>query len=333
LDAENAIPLLEEWMVNTGSRTQYAAAATDNSRVLVGGLDDTLFALTQSDGNSSWQFNRSGALADSSPTISEGKVFVGSGSGIVYALDVSDGSVSWTYKTDSAIISSPTMVNGVIYVGTNDGTIFALDDSGSGSKQWATNVGEAVFSKPAVDNGTVYVSTTPGRLVALDASTGAQQWTFDTDTEVGRSSPIVSNNRLYFAADAMYAFDPETSGNVLWKTAYGGTAGASPSYSSTTGQVFVGSFNGKVYAFNASDGVVNWTHATGGAVGSTPVVAGDRVVIGSDDNNLYLIDASSGSELVRRSVGRIRSEPTVDNDTTFVGTWGGTIVALSNVTT
>lgn len=334
VDAENAVPLLAEWTFDAGSRIQYASAAVTSSRVFVGGLDDTLSALHRSDGTVDWQYDRTGELADSSPAVSDGTVYVGSGGGTIYALTATDGTVEWTTTTDSAIVSSPVVASGIVYVGSNDGTVRALDDATDGSELWSTDVGTSVFSTPAVASGTVFVTTNDGGVVALDASTGTEQWRFDTDTdtEVGHSSPSVGNGRVYVAADAVYALD-SSDGSVLWQTSYGGTVGSSPTYDGTTGQVIVGSADGSVYGLGASDGAVNWTHATGGPVGSTPVVTGDRVLVGSDDGGLYLLDLADGSELVKRSVGQIRTEPVVDSDVAFVGTWSGAILVFSNATT
>jgi hypothetical protein len=56
--------------------------------------------------------------------------------------------------------------------------------------------------------------------------------------------------------------------------------------------VYVGSDDGKLYAFNASDGTPLWTGATGGAVDSSPAVAGGVVYVYSNDGNLDAFSAS-----------------------------------------
>ena len=53
------------------------------------------------------------------------------------------------------------------------------------------------------------------------------------------------------------------------------------------GVVYVGSDDGKVYAFNASTGATLWTAATGLAVESSPAVSDGVVYVGSEDDNLY----------------------------------------------
>ena len=53
------------------------------------------------------------------------------------------------------------------------------------------------------------------------------------------------------------------------------------------GVVYVGSEDNNVYALNASTGALLWKYATGSVVTSSPAVANGVVYVGSDDNNLY----------------------------------------------
>jgi outer membrane protein assembly factor BamB len=53
------------------------------------------------------------------------------------------------------------------------------------------------------------------------------------------------------------------------------------------GVVYVGSDDGNLYALNARTGVKLWSYATGGAVFSSPAVANGVVYVGSDDGNVY----------------------------------------------
>jgi outer membrane protein assembly factor BamB len=53
--------------------------------------------------------------------------------------------------------------------------------------------------------------------------------------------------------------------------------------------VFVGSGDGRVYALDASTGVLVWSYATGGAVESSPAVVGSVVYVGSGDGRVYAL--------------------------------------------
>jgi outer membrane protein assembly factor BamB len=61
------------------------------------------------------------------------------------------------------------------------------------------------------------------------------------------------------------------------------------------GVVYVGSFDDNVYALNATTGVLVWKYATGGDVESSPAVAGGVVYVGSIDENVYALNATTGA--------------------------------------
>ena len=62
------------------------------------------------------------------------------------------------------------------------------------------------------------------------------------------------------------------------------------------GVVYIGSEDKNLYAVDASQGNVKWTFQTGGAVHSTPAVYKDVVYAGSYDGYYYAVDAKTGKE-------------------------------------
>ena len=172
----------------------------------------------------------------------------------------------------------------MVYVSTNPpqpdgGTLQAFDAAGntncSGTPKisapiWGAVVGDSVASSPAVSGGVVYVGS-------------------DHDAAGG---------------GALLAFDAAGSTNCsggfcqpLWKAALGGGAisdrASSPAV--TGGVVYIGSKDGKLYAFDAA-GNTNcsgspktcqplWTATTGAGIQASPAVANGVVYVGSLDHN------------------------------------------------
>jgi len=64
------------------------------------------------------------------------------------------------------------------------------------------------------------------------------------------------------------------------------------------GVVYVGSYDDNVYALNATTGAKLWSYTTGSYVSSSPVVANGVVYVGSYDDNVYAFDQVGGT-LVR----------------------------------
>ena len=62
------------------------------------------------------------------------------------------------------------------------------------------------------------------------------------------------------------------------------------------GVVYVGSDDGNLYALNATSGAKLWNYTTSGGT-SSPAVAGSVVFVGGFDGNLYALSASTGNKL------------------------------------
>ena len=88
----------------------------------------------------------------------------------------------------------------------------------------------------------------------------------------------------------------------------------------TGGQLYVGTYDGRVLALSPADGHVLWSFATGDAVLAAPVLAGGRVIAGSYDKSVYALDAASGALLWKRDTGgRVVSTPAVADGRVIVG--------------
>ncbi|RQG87828.1 hypothetical protein EA462_13240 [Natrarchaeobius halalkaliphilus] len=78
---------------------------------------------------------------------------------------------------------------------------------------------------------------------------------------------------------------------------------------------------------------VEWTFETGDDVWGSPVVVDGTVYVGSADNYLYALDASSGEESWRFQTGhRVEGSPAVGDGTVYVGSYDQSIYALDAAT-
>jgi outer membrane protein assembly factor BamB len=253
----------------------------------------------------------------SSPAVSNGVVYVGSVDGKLYAYPVGCASFGgacspiWKGTTSSDISSSPAVSNGVVYVGSSDGKLYAYAvgcNSGGGDCYpiWTAATSSAITTAPAVADGVVYVRPVDGTLRAFDAAGGA---TYCTGTP-GVCTPI-------------------------WTGVAGAIAvGSSPAVAG--GVVYVGSTDGKLYAFavgcDSGGGTCKpiWTATTGGGILSTPAVANGVVYVGSGDTKLHAFDAAgvTGCSGIPKecaplwtgaTADRVDSSPAVANGVVYVG--------------
>ncbi len=87
------------------------------------------------------------------------------------------------------------------------------------------------------------------------------------------------------------------------------------------GFVYIASYDGKLYAFDASSGQQKWIAATGRSINSSPAVANGVVYIGSNDGSLYAFDASTCQQKWAAATGsKINfSSPIVANGMVYIG--------------
>ncbi|MBW7933488.1 MAG: PQQ-binding-like beta-propeller repeat protein [Gemmatimonadaceae bacterium] len=195
---------------------------------------------------------------------------------------------------------------------------------------WKFKTAGRVISSPLVVGDVVYVGSTDGALYAVDRASGTQKWKFETRGPIS-SSPAVSNGLVFISSvdGNVYGVDAVT-GAPRWTFATKGerrfTApgihGAIPRtermpdpfdvfLSSPTvvdGVLYIGSGDQHIYALDASTGALRWAFATGDVVHASPAVVDGVVYVGSWDRNLYALDAASGRERWRYTTG---------NDTTI----------------
>lgn len=95
------------------------------------------------------------------------------------------------------------------------------------------------------------------------------------------------------------------------------------------GILFVGSYDGNLYALDAQRGEPLWKYATQGGIASSPLVADDLVFFGSEDHLFYALHMRTGRLKWSCSTqGRIRSSPQLAYEHLFFGSDDGLFYAL-----
>jgi outer membrane protein assembly factor BamB len=105
---------------------------------------------------------------------------------------------------------------------------------------------------------------------------------------------------------------------LAWSYTTGRPVGSSPAVAN--GVVYVGAYDHKVYALDASTGQKLWSTAAGSFVYSSPAVANGVVYVGSNHGEVFALDASTGQKLWSYATGNsISSSPAVANGVVYVG--------------
>ena len=193
---------------------------------------------------------------------------------------------------------------------------------------------------PAVAYGRVYLPTFDGRFFALDARTGRTIWRRATG-RCGWASPAV-HRRLVVVTFIGHACDSATpgsdgivlaldarTGHVRWRRLIGPTE-SSPLV--VNGLVYVGDWNGKVYALSAATGRTVWTYQTGDKVKDGVAYAGGHVYVGSYDSHVYALNARTGKLFWKAAAqqrlspsGTFYSTPALAYDRLYIGSTDGKV--------
>jgi outer membrane protein assembly factor BamB len=184
---------------------------------------------------------------------------------------------------------------------------------------WAFQTKGRILSSPVVHRGTVYIGSTDHRLYALNAADGVPKWSFATQGPVNGSPAVADDLVIVGSMDGtIYALEAE-SGKPRWtfrtegerRYSAPGIHGAIPrtevmpdpfdvflsSPVIAGDRVYIGSGDHHVYALDLASGALKWKFKTGNVVHATPAVADGVVYIGSWDRNLYALRAESGEKL------------------------------------
>lgn len=170
---------------------------------------------------------------------------------------------------------------------------------------------------------TVFMNSADGFMYALNGINGQLIWKSVVNT-FHSSTPVVSNDMLYAAGrDGIYALDLR-SGIQKWRFPLPLVSNFEilPSPMVVNGTLYMGAWDGFVYALNATSGNQVWKTAstTGKAFHSNPTLTAGTVYIGCEDSSIYSINALTGAVNWKFFTGgSVYKNPLVVNNSVFCG--------------
>jgi outer membrane protein assembly factor BamB len=218
---------------------------------------------------------------------------------------------------------------------------------------WRYGAGSLVEFPPAIGYGRLYFSTNAGRFAAISMKTGKRAWKLDVHRCVAASPAIGphAHGTVYAVflnrppcnvASGGHGHDGKVvafsagHGQIHWQH----TIGPSESSPLLVGdRLYVGDWNGDVWAFDADNGKVLWKrHIAGGAIKGAIASAGGRLYVGAYDGHLYCL--STAGKLVWRASaqrrlygnGRFYSTPALAYGRVYIGSTDGKVYSFGATT-
>ncbi|MGH2853625.1 MAG: PQQ-binding-like beta-propeller repeat protein [Solirubrobacteraceae bacterium] len=250
-----------------------------------------------------------GSLREFPPVLSENRIFQLTDDGVLSAVDKWDGKVLWSHRLGALSAASPAVGGATVYAtvlarasGSPEGRVAALDVA-TGAVRWSRTLSSRSESSPLLDHGRLYFGSENGTVYALDARDGRILWTYHAPGAV-KASPSLADGVLYFGDYSGHVQAvSERTGRRLWLAdSEGALLGSGTFYSTAAvlyGRVFLGNTDGRVYAYDAATGRLDWAYQTGAYVYASPAVTdapglGPTIYIGSYDGTFYALNARTG---------------------------------------
>lgn len=162
-------------------------------------------------------------------------------------------------------------------------------------------------SFPATDGKRVYFGSDCGVFWCLNARDGSVAWSFEVNAPGHKnlwSAPALHGGRVFFGSydGNVYCLDAE-SGAEVWRFIGADWVGSSPALAPDLNLLFTGldfpieGQRGSIVALNMESGEKVWEHRTKRYTHASPAVwPAQRVVAcGSNDNEMFLLDALTGA--------------------------------------
>jgi outer membrane protein assembly factor BamB len=296
-------------------------------------------------------------------SVGGGILLVGTVNGAVLGLNATTGNIMWRAQKIGFAQYTATYVDGMFIQGSASTRLTAYNAT-NGDIIWDVDQGGRAFF--AFAGATAYgrfyqhnIALPQGFIGCWDVATGTLLWKQIALYQIGYITPVVADGKLFIqqysgtaggiASQALTfsCFDAFT-GNLLWSMPATSIVNPSVAYGNLYGII-----GDTVYCFSDSDpepwamwrgnvetpGVVQgtgplclapeWTYTTDGPITSSAAATDGKVYFGSQDGNIYCIDAYNGSKIWNFTTDhRVYSSPAVVDGKVFTGADDGTVHAL-----
>jgi outer membrane protein assembly factor BamB len=279
-----------------------------------------------------------GTLLEFPPVMSGDHIFQLGDDAVLAAINKRTGRTFWSRRLGALSAASPAVVGDTVYAtilarggGSNSGRVYALNYK-NGAIRWSRDLPSPSESSPLVDHGKLFFGSQNGIVYALNAADGRVLWTYHAAGAV-KASPTLKDGTLYFGdySGHVQAVSEQT-GRVLWVSGSEGALLGSGTFYSTAavvyGRVFLGNTDGRIYAYDAPTGKLDWAVQTGAYVYASPAVTnapglGPTIYLGSYDGTFYALNARSGQISWKFDAGgRISGSATIIGRTVYFADLG-----------
>lgn len=246
-----------------------------------------------------WTFTGAGGAWVAAPLVVENKLFAPNADGNLYILDLSDGQSQKqpiaTIELGGRLWAQPVTDGKRVYVTSLDHRVHAVNLADY-TIAWQADIAAAIPGAPALGpDGNLYVGSLASKLERFNPETGAHQSVLDAEYWLW-STPVLDGSTLYFGdlKGNFYSFDAVNS-KLNWSIQPDGAITANAILQND--HLLLATESGNLYAIG-KDGKTLWFETVGGKIYTTPVVAGDLILVAPLETDFYLAALDSNGRQV-----------------------------------
>src|SRR5690554_3508054 len=159
-----------------------------------------------------------------------------------------------------------------------------------------------------------------------------EAWSVQETSDV--AAGIVANNDLAFYpnSDGYVVARSVENGDEVWRFKTTGIIYSTPALQGDN--LVLASTDSTIYNLNPNDGSLNWKVLTGKSIVASATIDGDVVYIGSSEGIFRALSLQTGNVIWENKdiVGFVETQPLVDKDRVYFGSWGNDLYALNKKT-
>ena len=300
----------------------FAAGQIDNDTLFIGSSDKYVYAINLAAGAEIWKKKMAGAV-NSGVSLSkvalkqdQKMLFVVSNEtkddGVLYGLNVTTGESEWQRKIRGRAFSDVLSTKSKVYVGTDLNKIIVVRASTGavieieGKENEKTPLEYKSFGQFKGSMGLreiegveyLFASSIDQNIYCFDEKSGNKIWNFQTNSP-NNNGLILNENILYCSSSeglitAIKINESVKSGKAIinWSMKYEDLKDPAQVFV-TENTLYVGGSTddkkGRLLAIRKNDGKLLWTFDTPKPINSRPLVIESRVIVGCDDNKIYML--------------------------------------------
>ncbi|TWT33617.1 Outer membrane protein assembly factor BamB precursor [Posidoniimonas corsicana] len=291
------------WEFKAGNALE-VTPVTAGGVAYLGDAGGTFYAVKLADGSKLWSQEFEDAIFIAAAAVEGERVVVADLDGIVRCLSTKDGGELWTADAENEVNAGPTIAGGLALVTTEGGLLVAFDME-SGEERWRFTIDAPLRCSPTIAEGRILLAGCDAKLHAIDASTGKEVSSVDIGSQTGNSA-AASGGRSFFGTEGGAFLAVNAKGRLAeaWQFNNPRRASGIRTAAAASEQAIVFANEAKtVFALNPATGEPLWETPTRSRVEASPIIVGDRVVIGTSRGRLLLLDLANGEETWQYNAG------------------------------